>query len=157
MLESLSGVYLEYAKKNRLESPKKGFNLLFEKWLNLDPLEIKPLHKDFLDNVRHLVTELVSVLERLDKNAPDVCRDYTGKAFDIMFAPKPDKPNTDVDRYLAIAEYESVPLFSFASLDDLRRIRDELLKRTPKRFMLPKQLEMIGFMENMISEKRDVK
>ena len=152
LIKGLSGIYLEYVKKNSLESPKKGFNLLFEKWLNLDPHAIKPLHKEFLDNVRHYITELVSILERLNKSAPEICRDYTGKALDIMFAPKPDKPNTDVDRYMAIAEYESVPLFSYASSDDLQRIRDELQKRTPKRFMLPKQLEMVGFMEKIISE-----
>ena len=150
LLEELSGAYLEYARKNRIENPKRGFNLLFEKWFKLDPNEIKPLHKEFLDNVKHFVAKLVLVLESMDEGAPEICCDYAGKALGIMFAPKPDKQKKDADRYLTIAEYESVPLFSYASPDDLRRIRDELLKRTPKRFMFPKQLEMVSYMEKNI-------
>ena len=130
---------------------------MFEKWFILDPNAIKPLNKEFLEDVRNYAAKLALVLERMDESAPEVCRDYAGKALGIMLAPKPDKQKTDADRYLAIAEYESVPLFSFASPNDLRRIKDELLKRTPKRFMFPKQLEMVELLENIISEKSEAK
>ena len=150
LIERLGGVYLEYKKKNNLENPKRGFNRLFEKWLTLDPLAIKPIHQEFLDNVNRIVVELVLILEHINGIAPEVCRDYTGKALGIMFTPKPDKAKTDTDRYFTIAEYESVPLFSYASLEDLQRFRSELLKRTPKRFMFPKQLEMIEIMDNRL-------
>ena len=155
LLEGLSGAYLEYAKKNSLQNPKRGFNVLFEKWFILDPEAIKPVHKEFLECVKRHVTELVLALEHMEKIAPEVCRDYAGKALYIMFTPKPDKQKTDADRYLAIAEYESVPLFSYASRDDLQRIRDQLLNRTPKRFMFPKQLKMVESIESIISEKSD--
>jgi len=153
LIDGLRGAYLEYAQKNRIENTKRGFSRLFEKWFNLDPLAIKPLHQEFLDNVGHFVAKLVLVLKRMDIITPEICRDYAGKALDIMFAPKPDKAKTDADRYFTIAEYESVPLFSYASSEDLQCTRDKLLKRTPKRFMFPKQLEMLEFMDNKIAEK----
>ena len=155
LIKGLSGVYLEYAKQNSLRNPKRGFNMLFERWFRLDPHAIEPLHKEFLGSVTHFVTKLALALERMKDSEPEVCGDYAGRALGIMFAPKPDKQKTDADRYLVIAEYESVPLFSYASRDDLQGIRDELLKRTPRRFMFPKQLEMVELIEKIISEKRD--
>ena len=152
LIKGLSGAYLEYAKKNSLQNPKRGFNVLFERWFHLDPHEIKPLHKEFLEDVKHFVTKLALALERMKDSEPEVCGDYAGRALGIMFAPKPDKQKTDADRYLVIAEYESVPLFSYASSDDLQRIRDALLKRTQRRFMFPKQLEMVELLEKIISE-----
>ena len=125
---------------------------MFERWFYLDPNAIKPLHKEFLDEVKRLVAELAPVLERMEGSDPEACRDHAARALGIMFAPKPSKQKTDADRYLAIAEYESVPLFSFAPRDDLTRVRDGLLKRTPRRFMFPKQLEMVKLLEKIISE-----
>jgi hypothetical protein len=155
LLECLKDVYSAYMQADSEEKNKKqGVTRLFRKWFaSSDPLAAAPVHQEFLNEIGRIVTELASALEEIKQEHPQTCMDYAEKALDLMLAPKPEREKTTVDWYLMVSEYQCASLLPYASMGKLQFIRNDLLKRTPKRLMLPKQRELIESMDNLILKK----
>ena len=123
-------------------SPKKKLGDMFSGWLQQNP-QSQVVHFTFLEGVEQLVTELAAQLAL----EPAACRDYAHRALQIIYAPKPKEERTDVERFLAIAEYQGAALYPYASREELQRIHKEQVERRPWRYMPPNQRKMLQQLE----------
>ncbi len=154
LIESLKDVYSSYAQADT-EEPKSRQRItrLFKKWFSgFDPLTTQPVNEAFLSEVQRIVAKMAAVLENMKNKTPDASEAIAAKALDIMLAPKPRREKTTTDWYLSISEYLCAPLLPYASSDKLMSARTDMLKRTPKRMMLPKQRELLNTIEETIKK-----
>jgi len=148
---SLNKLYSEYAQHGG-PSEKKDIGTMFSNWMRPSKVQIEPEHKVFLDSVQQEVSELEANLAALADLDLEACEELAGRALAFIFAKKPKKETTDVERYLAISEYHAPCLFRYASRTDLERIRIGLLERVPKRLMFPRHRELVDLLEQMIGD-----
>lgn len=158
LLERLTDIYLDYSGKNFDQgNPKRGVARLFRKWFtSFDSLSVNSVHQEFLDEVGRIVKKLSLALEELKTDDADACMGFAGQAVSLMLAPKPTKEKTTAEWYLTIAEYQCTSILPFVSYSELKRTREDMLKRTPKRLMYPRQREMIELMESLIIKKHKI-
>lgn len=152
LLESLAGLYRDYAEKCRQQVQTGGkIARLFRRWFSgYEPSAADALHLDFLDETRRLVTNLAGLLDRHQNDRPGICGAYAEKAAGILLRPKPAREKTAADWYMVAAEQYCGVLLPFLDRDALRRVRDDYVKHTPKRLMFPKQREVLEHMERML-------
>jgi len=152
-IAELQTIYQRY-KQRRIQGPNKreaGAGSMFSSLFQRNP-QSQVVHLAFLDDVERVVTELADFLAQWVSAEPERCREYAHHALHVLFLPKPYEAPTDFERFLAIAEFQGEALFPYASREELQRIYDEQLERTPKRFMLPNQEKMVKYLGTLLSE-----
>jgi hypothetical protein len=118
--------------------------------MGYNPLSVNPDDQAFLDEVERITSQFVPMLEEMKVNNPDACMGYAAKAVDVLLTQKPAKEKTAGDWYLTVAEYQISFLLPYLSCNELKNTREKLLKRTPKRLMFPKQLELIRLIDKLL-------
>lgn len=148
ILRDLEQLYRDYRSARLVV--RKGLESIFAKWMRLGGDQIAPVDQAFLQGVSQTVVALAENLRELSAVDRITGEKIAGRGLEILFAPKSRHPVTDVERYLAIAEYSAAPLFPYASLQHLHGVRENLVRRVPKRMMLPKELELLTFLEERL-------
>jgi len=159
LLRELGEVYAAYTQ-NAFEGSgrKRGVTRLFRRWFaSFDPMAVQPVHQAFLDDVERIVKDLARALESIQAEFPEKTAAYAAQALDIIFSSKPSRQKTTAEWYVTVSEYQSEMLLPYASPDKLQSVRIDMLRRTPKRLMFPKQRQLLDAIESRImqqSEKR---
>ena len=148
LLRELSAAYEEYESlpMHTDNSPKKRLGDMFAGWLQQNR-QGQVVHFAFLEGVERIVTAFAVQLAQLEPIEPEACRDYAHRALHIIYAPKPKEEQTDLERFLAIAEYQGAALFPYASREELQRIHKEQTERRALRYMPPNQRKMLQQLE----------
>ncbi|MCF0228409.1 MAG: hypothetical protein HUJ76_01785 [Parasporobacterium sp.] len=153
ILEQLASVYYDYAiGKNSDPSIGKGFARMFRHWVSYNNQKVDEEDKKFLSDVERLVAELVSELSERAENDPDSAGRLSSKAVDMLLFPG-QNAGREKQWFMLVAAYQCESLFQFMSGDDLRTVCDRMLKRTPRRMMLPKELELLESAEKILNSK----
>ncbi len=154
LLRSLGSACSDFADNEaQMHRPNtKRITRLFAGWfMGFNPLAANPSHQAFLTEVERIIAELVSVLEKTEPRHPAASTGDAARAVAILLSPKPAREKTSVDWTLTAAEYQVVRLLPYLASDELKSTRAMLLKRTPKRLMFPKQLELIKTIDKGLS------
>lgn len=148
-LEQLCEVYRVYLEENQEQQPSPNIlSRLFGGWFaSSDPQKMEPVHREFLQAVENIAGQLAELLEQLKRDHTDLCQAYAQRAISIMLVPKTEKEKLAAEWYMTAAEYQSAMLLPYLSRFELRRVRDGMLKRTPKRLMYPKEKELLEQIE----------
>jgi hypothetical protein len=155
LLAQLNEVYQSFTgKSQKQERSLKGFARLFRKWFSYNPMTIEPLNQEFLDNVERITEQLAQSFKKLKEHDTAACYNCAAEAANLILAPKPSGEKTTAEWYLTVAEYKSAVILPYLKPDDLKRLRDEQLKATPKRLMYPKQREMLELMEKLLAHEQ---
>ncbi len=153
LLADLSGIYSDFTDKNTEEdrTAAKRITRLFTKWFSgFNPLSANPDQQAFLDEVQRIATQLASLFEDAILAYPDACRSDAARAVSIMMPSRPTRERTAEDWSLTAAEYHIASFLPYLSQEELSNIHAKLLKRTPKRLMLPKQLELLKMIDKRL-------
>ena len=152
LLADLENTYQKYADRRAVVPPKKKLGESLSGLFSKDP-KAQAVHLMFIEDVECGIRDLALLLPEVNSIEPGLCQDYAHRALDLIFAPKVmiEKAQSDYDRFLAIAEFLTLPLLPFASREKLEGIYAEQTARTPKRRMLPNQLKMVQELEALIS------
>lgn len=134
---------------------EQGFARLFRGWFTCDPRSVEPVHARFLETLSELVGELAGALAELAPRCPEESRSAAARAAALLLAPPPDHIQSDKKWYLQVAAYQCRPILPWLSRTDLQSWRDELLGRTPRRLMYPKELELVSAMEDLLEKMPD--
>lgn len=153
-LEALEEHYRAYTLGDRDRSPKpKGFGKLFRRWFTYNAQEIEPVHREFLEGTEALTKELAEAVAALPEEEKPAGTEAADRALTLMLGEKPgDLPN-ERRLYLVAAEALAAPLLPFLDKEKLARQRDRMVSLTPKRFLFPKQLELLAEMERLLGEQ----
>lgn len=149
LARELEAHYRAY-RENAHARAEKGFFRLFQHWFSYDAQWAEPVHQAFLDGVSQLVSALAEALEALLRRNPEGSQSLALQAVQVMLEPKSRDAKSERDWYLLIAEYQCSPLLPYLSREDLQRFRDEMLERTPRRLMFPKQLALLEQTEALL-------
>ncbi len=153
LLQSLVSAFLSYTENETQKHQKKTRKLsrLFAGWFTgYNPLSANPDDQVFLDNVAHIIAQLVTVLEDMKPECSDRRMTIAAQAVKILLPPKPAIEKTASDWSLTVAEYQIINILPYLSVDDLKNTRAKLLERTPKRIMFPKQLELLQMIDKLL-------
>lgn len=150
LLHQLETHYSDYKAGKGHRPEKKGILRMFSRWITYDVQDIAPQHEDFLDGVAQLSGKLANVLERLTGDDCMTGNALAVRAVELLLQPKPQQPQNDRDWYLMTAEYSAEPLLKFLPRDELQRQRDNMIARTPRRLMYPKQLQLLEAAEKLL-------
>lgn len=142
------------ACERQKESGGFGDNLLrmFRHWISYNAKRAEPVHADFLEGLQAQVQALSAVLDELEAYDQRACRRLAARAVALLMAPQPEGVKSDCQWYLLVAEYQCGPLFAYLTREDLEHWRDEMLRRTPRRMMYPKQLELLETAEKLLEQ-----
>jgi hypothetical protein len=141
--------YLE--KCRRQENSKSKIAKLFGKWFtSFDPSSSDSMHQEFLAGIERIVSELAIVLKQTEQKDIALCHTVARKAVSRLMGQKPAREKTTADWYLTVAEYQCSPLLPYLSREDLKRCRDLLLERVPRRMMFPKQRQLLEQIEEIM-------
>ena len=153
-LEALEEHYRAYIRAYREQPPKpKGFGKLFRRWFTYNAQEIEPVHQQYLEGAEALTKELAEAVAALPDEDRAAGAEAADRALSLMLGAKPEDLPNERRLYLIAAEALAAPLLSLTDRDRLARQRDQMLALTPKRFMFPKQLELLAEMERLLGEK----
>ena len=152
-LEALEAHYEAYARGERDQPPKpKGFGKLFRRWFTYNAQEIEPVHREFLEGAESLTRELAEAISALPDEEKAAGEEAADRALTLMLGEKPgDLPN-ERRLYLVAAEALAAPLLPLLDREKLARQRDRMVALTPKRFMFPKQRELLEEMERLLGK-----
>lgn len=148
ILGDLEQLYRDYCPARPIV--RKGLETIFAKWMRFGSDQIALADQTFLQGVSQTVAALAENLRELSAVDRITGEKIAERGLEIIFAPKRRYPATDVEHYLAIAEYSAVPIFPYASLPNLHKVRENLVKRVPRRMMLPKELELLTLLEERV-------
>ena len=152
-LEALEEHYRDYTYLDPEQPPKpKGFGKLFRRWFTYNAQEIEPVHQQFLEGTETLVKELAEAVSSLSDVDREAGIDAADRAVSIMLGEKPEGLPNDRRLYLIAAESLAAPLLPLLDRDRLSRQRESMLSLTPKRLMFPKQLALLGEMEELLGK-----
>ena len=149
----LSELCHDYAAADRVKSAGSGFARLFRHWISYNEQRIEAEDRRFLDEVARLTDELDGALASLSREDLPAARRIAAGAVEGLLFFGPASPVTDQDWYLTAAGYESEKLFPYLSREELGRVRDEMCRRTPRRLMFPKQLELLKAVETLLEDQ----
>ena len=153
-LEALEEHYRAYTQGSRDQPPKpKGFGKLFRRWFTYNAQEIEPVHREFLEGAEALTKELAEDAAALPDEDKAAGAEAADLALSLMLGEKPQDLPNERRLYLIAAEAISAPLLPLLDREKLAEQRDRMLALTPKRFMFPRQLELLGEMERLLGEK----
>lgn len=156
LLEDIRAHYRRYAEDCRGLSasgaPGRSLARLFRHWISYDPQAAEPVHTAFLDGLSALVEELAGVLEAGVREDPAACQAAACQAVELLLDPRPRGAGADHASYLLAAEYQCAPLLPYLPREALERWRAELLRRTPRRMMFPKERELLARIETLMGE-----
>ena len=153
-LEALEAHYEAYALGERDQPPKpKGFGKLFRRWFTYNDQETEPVHREFLEGAEALTKELAEAAAALPDDDRAAGSEAADRALTLMLGEKPgDLPN-ERRLYLVAAEALAAPLLPLLDREKLIRQRDRMLSLSPRRFLFPKQRELLAEMERLLGEK----
>ena len=157
LIGRLQNLYAEYLEKNRkIEETNKSIAKLFEKWIRgYDSAASDSMHQDFLDGIEKIVSDLVPLLEEIQKDKPDLCSDLAERAVRRIMVPKSkSRPKTNAEWFMTVAEYQCAPLLPFLKLEIMEEIRGKMFV-VPKRMMFPKEREFFEEFEAILKAKRE--
>ncbi len=146
----LSDLCGDYAKGGGPVRVSATFSNLFRRWFSTDPERVSEEDSRFLAEAARLTDELAGELASAAREDPEAARRVAAGAVDQLLFSVPAKPTNDREWYLVVAGYESGKLFPYLSPEDLARVRDEMCRRTPRRMMLPRQLELLEQAERLL-------
>lgn len=146
----LSELCQNYASGDCAKGAGSGFARIFRHWLSYNAERIEAEDSRFLNEVARLTKDLAELLISLSQEDPAAARRIAAGAVGELLFFGPAKPLTDRDWYLTAAGYESERLFPHLSREDLGWVRDEMCRRTPRRLMLPRQLELLKAVETLL-------
>lgn len=157
LIGKLYNLYADYIDKNRRHEEKnKSIAKLFEKWIRgSDSSATDSMHQEFLDTIDNIVSELITPLNKLQEDDPDLCSDIAEKGVRRLMAPKLGgrQPKTNAEWYMTVVEYQCAPLLPYLNLEVMESIRGEMFK-VPKRMMFPKEKEFFEKFEEILEAKR---
>jgi len=157
LIGRLQNLYADYMEKSRKhEESNKSIAKLFEKWIRgSDSSATDSMHQDFLDGVEKIVSDLVPLLEQIQKDNPDLAGDLAERAVKRLMAPKTkQRPKTNAEWFITVAEYQSAPLFPFLKLETMEELRGKMFT-VPRRMMFPKEREVFDAFEAILKDKRE--
>ena len=153
-LEALEEHYRTYTRGNRDQPPKpKGFGKLFRRWFTYNAQEIEPVHQQYLEGAEALTKELAEAVAALPDEDRAAGAEAADRALSLMLGEKPEDLPNERRLYLIAAEALAAPLLPLLDREKLARQRERMLALTPKRFMFPKQLELLAEMERLLGEQ----
>lgn len=148
LLARLEAVQAAYAGDEGLETGKhRGFARLFRHWVSYNVQSIAPRDEQFLKESERLTAALAAALAQLP---PEEGQPIAARAAALLLNPPAVETHQDRAWYLLAAGYPCGRLFPYLSQAELRRVRDGLLARTPRRMMFPKQLELLQCAEALL-------
>lgn len=145
---ALEDLYSSYKQQYKQERQAEGFSFarLFRRWGSCDETKTEPVHQEFLTQVNRQVDALCSLLKENPSNGQAVA----WRAVRCMILQESVGQKTDSDWYIIAAEIQAVPLLPYLSHEDLQNCRSFMLQRTPRKWMLPKQLELLDSIEKLL-------
>lgn len=152
LLRQLEQHCSDYEAGKGMRPDKKGLLQILSHWVAYDAQNIAPYHEDFLLGVNRLTERLAETLAGLAEGERAAGGQVAARAVELLLRPKPQQPRNDRDWYLMTAEYAAAPLLPFLSAEELQTHRDNMLARTPRRLMYPKQLELLEQAEKLLGE-----
>lgn len=148
LLTQLEELQAAYLSDEGLETDRgKGFLRLFRHWVSYNPQSISPRDAAFLKESERLTTALA---EALAEAPPPAGKEIASRAVRLLLNPPAVETHRDRAWYLLAAGYPSGQLFPYLSQSELRLVRDDMLARTPRRMMYPKQLELLDRAEALL-------
>lgn len=146
----LSELCRNYASGNHEKRAGSAFARIFRHWISYDAGRIEAEDSRFLNEAGRLTYDLAEALASLSQEDLAAAQRIAAGAVGGLLFSGPAKPLTDRDWYLTAAGYESEKLFLYLSREDLSRVRDEMCRRTPRRLMFPRQLELLKAVETLL-------
>lgn len=143
----------EYARQAAQGGVGRNFARMFRRWLSYNDQAAGPLHIAFLEGTAALTGELAGLLAELEQSDPLVSRELAMRGVALLLTPKPKGSMSECEWYMTAAEYHCAVLLPYLSREDLEYWRSEMLRRTPRRMMFPKQLELLEQAEKLLKEK----
>lgn len=113
------------------------------------PQPMEPEHQRFFENVQELTEQLAQVLASMP--ADEERQGLAHRAVACILAPKPLENKNPEEWFMTAADGLSVPLLPYLSRADLEQFRADLLANTPKRYMFPKQREVLSKMDELLA------
>ena len=142
-----------YARGTVGQPPQaKGFARLFRRWFSYNAQDIEPVHKDFLEGTEALVNQLAAAVAELSAEEEDRGKALAEQAVRSLLAEKSEALPNDRRLYLIAAEPLCAPLLPRLDRDALSRRREEMLRITPRRLMVPRQLALLEEMDRLLGE-----
>ena len=153
-LEALEEHYRAYVRAYREQPPKpKGFGKLFRRWFTYNAQEIEPVHQAFMEGAETLARELAEAVAALPEEDKAAGAEAADRALSLMLGEKPEDLPNERRLYLVAAEGLAAPLLPLLDREKLAQQRDRMLALTPKRFMFPRQRELLAEMERLLGTK----
>lgn len=113
------------------------------------PQPMEPEHQRFYDDVQALTGQLAQVLACLPADAER--QELARRAAACILAPKPLENKSPEEWFMTAADGLSVALLPYLSRADLEQLRADLLASTPKRYLFPKQREVLSKMDELLA------
>lgn len=148
LVERLDRLYRELGPSARQqEQAKRGLARLLDRWFRgAQTADADPMYREFLDAAGALTQALAAALVDLGPAERD---ERALAAARILLAPKKLETCATDEWYRVAAERECAALLPFLRRDTLKRLRDEYVRNTPRRMMLPRQRELLDQMERL--------
>ena len=130
------------------EEQKRGFAGLLR---GIFPMSqpVEPEHQRFIKNVESLAHDLAQALSQFPQE--EQCHELAQRAVSCFLAPKPLEDKTPEEWFMTAAEGYCVPLVPYLTPEDAERFRADMLAHTPKRYLFPKQAEVLKALKDRAS------
>lgn len=153
LVERLSDVCTEYAHGKETETNlKKGFAHMFRHWVSYNSDRMEPEDEKYLADVRELIAELKSAFDELSHSDIESVRKLSGQAVEVVLFPHVSA-RREKQWFQVVVGYECEPLLDFLSAEDLKQVCELMIQRTPKRLMLPRELQLLKKAESLLKNK----
>lgn len=152
LLASLRTAFAGYATHNEaqrqaLKASRKGFAGFFRGMFSPGAV-MEREDQDFMDDAAALAGRLAAALSRLPEG--EQRRALAVEAVELYLSPKPRDDKTPQDWFMTAAEASCMPLLPYLPSGELSRFRDAILSGTPRRFLFPKQAELLQEIESLL-------
>lgn len=106
------------------------------------PQVMEPEHQRFMDQAEALARDLARLLDQLPGQLPQI-HTLAEQAVACYLAPKPLEDKSPEEWFMTAAEGFCLPLVPYLTPEAAGRFHDAVLKSTPKRYLFPKQQEVL--------------
>ncbi len=140
-------VYNEEARQLRAES-RKGIGGFFRNLFPTSPpMELEDQH--FWKDAETITNRLAEVLQQVEEPRRG---ELAAQVVSRFLAPKPREDRTAQEWFLLAAEHLCIPLIPYLTRPALEQARDALLAGTPRRYLFPKQAELLKELETRLEQ-----
>lgn len=134
--------YSEEARQLRAESRKGIAGFFRNLFPTSPPMEVED--QRFWQDAETVTRRLGEVLQQVEE---DQRSPLAARAVALFLAPKPREDRTPQEWFLLAAEHLCLPLIPYLTRPELERAREALLAGTPRRYLFPKQAELLKEIE----------